>query len=578
MSQLLDDIAKPISDSEPSGEDIAKLDSSPENEGWIRDYAELRQLTNKVATNSAAIVTLSQSILVDKSKDLRIAGHLCMALLHKSGFPGLAEALKGYRLLLEEYWDKGLYPSRDAARASNVKSLDGRLEKDIDAKVGNNEYFVSASATDAEAMEEITADAEGIKAILSEKVPDRAASMDGLSRAIAKRLQELGPIAKKTEPPPEEDKPKGRAANLLRKSPAAEETVEETTTAPAEEAAIGNIGSEVEAIAAVTQAAAFLLKKDPKSIAPYKLLRSGLWYSLPLFDPITEGSDKKVTQYIAPNRIPQLEELLQEEEWESLVIQCEIAFADGFASGGGGCFCLDIQRYLSIALKELAKKAGEEGEELSRKAYKELDTVILQETALLVERYPWITELFYSNDMPFADGQTRSWIEKSVKSALGVGSGGQQGAAVGGSLAAGDSQISEEFEQAQELLSRKKWGEAVDMMQNGINSDPTLKGRFQRRLNLANLCLDAGQPAMARPLLEQLDEEIERFSLAQWEPGISVQVWNYLSRCYQELISQDGQQTQDGQQGNGNHYKEKAERVFEKICRLDIRVALTDDK
>jgi hypothetical protein len=225
-------------------------------------------------------------------------------------------------------------------------------------------------------------------------------------------------------------------------------------------------------------------------------------------------------------------------------------------------------------LKELARKAGEEGDDRAKEAYGVVDKVILQETAILVERYPWITDILYSNETPFADGQTKSWVEKTVIPAM--GSGADQGAAALGGAAPDDSKVSEDFEEAQDLLSRQKWGDAVDLMQNGINAEPTLKGRFQRRLNLASLCLDAGQPAMARPLLEQLDEEVERFSLAQWEPGSSVQVWNYLNRCYQELISQD--EPQEGQQGNGNHYKEKAERLFEKICRLDIRAALTEDK
>ncbi|MFC1716207.1 type VI secretion system domain-containing protein [Candidatus Poribacteria bacterium] len=573
MPEVLEDIAKPISDSEPSGEDIAKLTPTPENEGWIKNYGDLRGLINAVASNSDSIVALSQDILAQKSKDLRIAGHLCMGLMHRDGFTGLAEALKGYRLLLEEYWDKGLYPSRDAARATNVKSLDGRLAKDIAAQTGDKGYFVPASPTDAEAIEEIKETAEAIGNILTEKVPQRAVVMDQLSRAVTARLQALGPAAKKAEPPAETEQPesRGRVASLLRRdAPTAAAEAPAAAIEAEEEAAIGRIESEIEALRAVVQAAGFLFKKDHRSAAPYRLLRSSLWYSLPLFNPEPNASGKRVTQYSPPANKPQLEQLLQDENWESLVTQCETAFTAGFESGGGGCFCLDIQRFLSIALKELARKAGEEGDDRAKEAYEAVDKVILQETAILVGRYPWITDILYSNETPFADGQTKSWVEKTVIPAM--GSGADQGAAALGGAASDDSKVSEDFEEAQDLLSRQKWGDAVDLMQNGINAEPTLKGRFQRRLNLASLCLDAGQPTMARPLLEQLDEDIGRFSLDQWEPGLSVQVWNHLSRCYQELLSQDGQQE------NGNTYREKADKVFEKICRLDIRAALTGSK
>ena len=568
MPQILEDIARPISDSAPSGEDIARLTASPENEAWIRTYGELRGLINKVASNCDSIVALSQSILAEKSKDLRIAGHLCRGLLHQSGFVGLAEGLNGYRLLLEEYWDKDLYPSRDAARATNVKTLDKLLGNDISARTRDNDYFVPASPEDVDAMGEIKDAAEAIGAILTEKVPARATPMDEVIRTIGARLRELGP-AKKPTPPPEasEPEPKGGVRGLLRrKAPPPEETVEEEQApAESEEEAIGKIQSEIEAVKAAIQAADFLLKKDPKNPASYRLLRSSLWYSLPLFNPEPRAG-KRITQYLPPVGKSELEQLMRDEDWEVLVIQCETAFVQRFASGCGGCFCLDIQRFLSTALKELIKKAEEESDKRSKDAYETVNNVVLREAAILVERYPWITDLLYSDETPFADGQTKNWVEKTVKPALGAASDAQQGAA-GGSMDS-DPQVHKDFEEAQDLLAKQKWNEALDLMQKGIDADPTRRGSFQRRLNLANLCLDAGQPAMARPLLEQLDEEIERFSLDQWEPGLCVQVWNCLRRSYQELTPEGEQQESEGR------YRDRADKLFEKICRLDIRAAL----
>ena len=88
MSKLLEDIGRPISDSEPSGEDIAMLDSSVENQDWILKYTELRGLVKRAASNSGGVVEISRSILAEKSKDLRIANNLCLGLLHQKGFAG----------------------------------------------------------------------------------------------------------------------------------------------------------------------------------------------------------------------------------------------------------------------------------------------------------------------------------------------------------------------------------------------------------------------------------------------------------------------------------------------------------
>jgi type VI secretion system protein VasJ len=552
MSLFLEDILNPISDTMPCGEDIMKLAPSPENEEWIRKYSELRGMTNRIATNSEAIVELCQDILVNKSRDLRIAGYLCQALLHGKGFAGLAEGLRSYHILLEEFWDKGLYPERETGRTKGVVLLDKNLSRDIQAQDREDKnFYIPVKPTDADALEEVKQTAEAIKAILSERFPDQPISMDSLVMAVNGRIRAAGTLLKKPEQPA-----------AAQPTPAKEAAEGEQAEG---EPAVSEIKTDLDAAKAVAQAANFLLQKDCKNVVPYRLLRSTLWYMLPLFNPEPNASGKRVTQYLPPSGKVKLEKLLEDEDWESLVTECEAVFVERFEAGSGGCFCLDIQRFLCIALKELMSKSEEGGDTGVKEAYEAVHKVILQETAMFVERSPWVTELFYSDETPFVDAQTKNWIEKSVKSVFGTSSNADKMSALPGGEPPEDSRISEDFNKATDLLSRQKWGDALDLMQNGIDAEPTCKGRFQRRLNLASLCLDAGQPSMARPLLEQLDEEIERFSLDQWEPSLCLQVWNNLKRCYQELLSQ---------QASNGFYQEKVDVLFEKICRLDIRAAM----
>ena len=554
MPGFLEDIRNPISDTMPCGEDITKLVSSPENEEWIRKYSELRGITNRVATNSDSIVDLCQDILVNKSKDLRIAGYLCQALLHQKGFAGLEEGLKSYHVLLEEFWDKGLYPERETGRTKGVVLLDKNLSRDIQAQDRESKnFYIPVKPTDADALEEAKQTAEAIKAILSEKFPDQPISMDSLVIAVNGRIRAAGALLKKPEQP--------AAAQPTSAKEAAEG--EQAKEKPA----VSEIKTDLDAAKAVVKVANFLLQKDRKNVVPYRLLRSTLWYMLPLFNPEPNSSGKRATQYLPPSGKAKLEKLLEDEDWESLVTECEAAFVERFEAGSGGCFCLDIQRFLSIALRELMNKSEEGGDTGAKGAYEAVHKVILQETAMLVERFPWVTELFYSDGTSFVGAQTKNWIEKSVKPVFGATpayAGGKKTITAGGESPE-DSKISEDFNKATDMLSRQKWGDALDLMQNGIDAEPTCKGRFQRRLNLASLCLDAGQPSMARPLLEQLDEEIKRFSLDQWEPGLCLQVWNNLKRCYQELLSQ---------RASNGFYQEKVDGLFEKICRLDIRAAM----
>jgi type VI secretion system ImpA/VasJ family protein len=595
MSVLLEDIAKPISDPDFSGEDIARLTPSVENKEWFQKYAQLRDLVRKTSTNSDEIVEISQDILTNKSKDLMTAGHLCRGLFHRNGFTGLAEGLEAYYTLLEQYWDKGLYPLAEPARVRTIGLLGRNLGSDIEVRkadfipgseVGEGDAKakkltpadVNALKSAAEALGNIKETVGKINGILKEKVPDGKASMgslgqtvDGLIRTVNSGLQKAGVTAK-----PQAER--GGAAPTQAKAEApqrgvvfqrGEPEVAQEAVETAEVASAVAFSNDIEAIRAVIQIAKFFIEKDHKSVVPYRLVRSALWYSLPLPNPEPRKDGKKVTPIPPSPGKARLEELLKSEDWEPLVTECENVFLEGFEVGGAGCFCLDIQRFLCTALKELAQKASEGGDARGKEQYEAVQETILQETAIFVDRFPYVNEIFYSDGVtPFVDDQTKRWIEKSVKPVFGQGSTVQQGAIAQGGLSESASKISEDFEKASDLLAKQKWEEALNLMQAGINEEATCRGRFQRRLNLANLCLDAGQPTMARPLLEQLDDDIGRFSLDQWEPMLCIQVWGHLRRCYQELSPQQAQQESDG------FYQEKADRIFEKLCKLDIRAAL----
>ncbi len=595
MSVLLEDIAKPISDPDFSGEDIAKLTPSVQNKEWFQKYAQLRDLARRTSTNSDEVVEISQDILVNKSKDLMTAGHLCRGLFHSNGFTGLAEGLEALYILLEQYWDRGLYPLAEPARIRTIGLLERNLGNDIEVRksdfipgseVGEGDAKakkltpadVNALKNTAEALANMKETVGKINTILKEKAPDGKASMgslgqtvDGLIRTVNSGLQKAGFTAKPqverggAAPAQAEVETPRRGTVFQRREPeAAQEAVE--TAGVASAVAFSN---DIEAIRAVIQIARFFIEKDHRNIVPYRLVRSALWYSLPLPNPEPRKDGKKVTPIPPSPGRARLEDLLKSEDWETLVTGCENVFLEGFEVGGAGCFCLDIQRFLCTALKELAQKASEGGDAREKEQYEALYETILQETAIFVDRFPYVNEIFYSDGVtPFVDDQTKRWIEKSVKPVFGQGSTVQQGAIAQGGPSESASKISEDFEKASDLLAKQKWEEALNLMQAGINEEATCKGRFQRRLNLANLCLDAGQPSMARPLLEQLDDDIGRFSLDQWEPALCIQVWGHLRRCYQELSPQQAQQGSDG------FYQEKADRIFEKLCKLDIRAAL----
>jgi type VI secretion system protein ImpA len=94
-------------------------------------------------------------------------------------------------------------------------------------------------------------------------------------------------------------------------------------------------------------------------------------------------------------------------------------------------------------------------------------------------------------------------------------------------------------------------------------AEPNGRVRFQRKLLLADICLQTGRHKLARSILEELNELVEEHKLTAWETSELVgAVWARLVRCYR----------QNNGAGTGNG--EKAAEFFLKLSRLDPWQAL----
>lgn len=78
------------------------------------------------------------------------------------------------------------------------------------------------------------------------------------------------------------------------------------------------------------------------------------------------------------------------------------------------------------------------------------------------------------------------------------------------------------------------------------------RNRFHRKLLLAEICLKK-RPRLARTILEELAEQIDKYKLEEWETTDVVgSVWTRLYGIYRET-AQD----------------EKAAKLYDRLCRLD---------
>lgn len=120
--------------------------------------------------------------------------------------------------------------------------------------------------------------------------------------------------------------------------------------------------------------------------------------------------------------------------------------------------------------------------------------------------------------------------------------------------------------QAEAHLQEGRFQSGLALLKNALRQARTERERFLLKLQLAEYCLLARKPALAKPLVEECLQKMETHRLDLWEaPELNVRVWQACHRCYQAA----------GENGAGG--KERMELAFSRLCALDVEQALLHD-
>jgi outer membrane PBP1 activator LpoA protein len=127
--------------------------------------------------------------------------------------------------------------------------------------------------------------------------------------------------------------------------------------------------------------------------------------------------------------------------------------------------------------------------------------------------------------------------------------------------------------QASEAGSGSSWQAAEALVRSGQTDkglaemmrlaahETTGRSRFQRKLLLAEVCLQTKRNRLARSILEELAENIDHFHLENWESSELISdVWTRLYRMYASSDNSDD--------------NDRAAKLYERLCRLDPWQAL----
>lgn len=485
--------------------------------------------------------------LLSQGRDLLIGAWLTYALTQTEGWRGLAVGLDGIYAMVETVWDT-LPPKRERARVGVLEWLVGRVtpvaselavaDSDIPAVLHASarlealavqvpEKLVKEQVALGELVRAVRAKAQEAKERLARAEAERARKAE----ADAAAAQAAEAAAAEPPPPPSPPAEASQPAAAPARATPAPAPIAAPPSAPAG-------GADLErAISALSdsmrQHAAHLRDIDLTDSRSYRLARMAAWLD------ISGPPDSKghATPLMAPSaqRRQGVDAMRRAGENEAVVRDLEGLI-------GSAPFWLDANRLSAEALLAMGPR------------YAMAVEAVIEQTLSFVRRLPTLLDLTFQDGTPFADPATRNWID-------------QHSPAAGGTVAETPSEgLADLTAEVRDMVGSGKKAEALDLLASARDTASGGRAQFDIHLLQAQTCLDLDLPAIALPLVQHLEGEVERRNLDGWEPALALRTAGLALRAYRHPSAEKllGERAlRDGLEG--------AQR---RLARLDLRTAV----
>lgn len=576
-----DDVLKPISGPNPGGVDVRYdpvYDTIKEARREEPDLPQGDWERPRKTADYPLVIKLASDVLAKKSKDLQVAAWLTEALLHQEGFGGLQAGLDLLRALLEQFWEH-LHPALEdgdaAIRAAPLEWVGTYLDVAVKSVPLNGRGHSLLAYTEARAVG-YEADAEGDEqrrktrkaAIdegkLSAEEFDKAfdetpkpfykqlvADIDACTAAL-KALDALGeqkfeddaPVYRKLRVALDEVRDLGQ--QLLTKK--LEQDPDPPEPVAVEAPGMGSAGSggagpdslPVEPTSAqdaaqrVAAAARFLQRADPCNPASYLMLRGFRWGELR-----ARGRDLDPKLLSAPptHVRTHLKGLLLDGKWPELLAAAEDVMATPHGRGW-----LDLQRYVLTACDNLGTE------------YDFVTATIRGALATLLRDLPQMLDMTMMDDTPTANVETRQWLQG--QGLIGVEEAPPPTAAAAAEPGDGRPRADRSvFDRATEAVRAGRPEKGIELLMRQVEQEKSTRARFFHRAEAAGIMIQTGGEEIAKPILKELLQQIERHHLEEWEEGPHVaKPLGFLYRCLKTL---------------GDDAEVDKDDLYRRICRLD---------
>jgi type VI secretion system protein ImpA len=607
---LRDDLLNPVPGENPSGASLryeriydqikearTEEDESIPSGDWQRTVKR---------ADYALVIKLAGEALATRSKDLQLAAWLTEAHVKREGIGLIQPCFKLMQDLQEQFWDT-LYPEiedgdigmrpvpiewaanrvsailreapitrdglnfyqykdsraigyeadteyNDAKREARERAIaDGKITGeafDSAFKSTSKSFYVNLDESIRSANETI----DTLQIFCEEKYGDDGPGFSKLRTALEEVGQVVGsllnekrklepdavPEAVEEEPEPEpEPEPASEVEVVTEAAPVAKTKKGKSLSAePADWD---------DAISRIQACAQFLQKDRPASPVAYLLQAS-----VRLGEMREQGSYASYDFLVSPPTETRqtLKRLASESNWEELL-------KAAVAAAGEPCgrAWLDVHRYVWRASYE----AG----------YSAISASVVATLQALLKDIPELPTWTLNDDTPTANPETQRWLEETVipkppepvivvQEAPAPEPEPVYAAVHDSSEEPGEEAPPDVLDIAKDMIRRGQLSQAIQLLVRDAAQQPSGRARFQRRLQVAQLCVSAGQNKVAHPVLEELVKEIDQRRLEEWESSDMIAPpMALLLKCLDPSTS------------NGVR-----EALFAKLCRIDPTAAI----
>ncbi len=482
---------------------------------------EFEQLETEIAKRESLIaesvdwnkvVELATLIIQKKSKDLLVAVYLARGLLETEDYLGLAVGLKIISDMIEHHWE-GMSPplKRLRARATAIQWLAEKCGPIIGGK--------EPTANQAEALKLADSMARQIDGELMDKMGDKAPAMMELNKHLKRYKQIINQQTATPASTPTKDLKTNATATIETENAVPAEPIlaprkSPPSASPTKPIVVGDIASDNDAKKGVRQlqeggrkTAAYWIKSKLSDPRPYRLNRSLVWLLLDQPPPSTDN----ITQLNPPaaDRLKFFDAQLAAKQYSSVIPELEKTIARA-------AFWLDGQRLVVNALQAMGPE------------YEAACNTIMAELRNLLTRTPTLVDLKFSDGTPFADDQTRMWLENELSA---------QATSEEDATAGEAAPWSKTLKEAKTMAAAGDIKPAIALMKLNASATSNVREQHFWRTSLADLLLQTGNLEVAIPILEQLGNHLANKNLSNWEPGLISQTYKLLCDGYQKQIN-----------------------------------------